>query len=71
MIGGPLYDQEGIVVADCDLARGLHAKRWFDAVGHYARTDALAAPTVTLRSDPVAPRTDSIPDESAADQDRV
>ena len=71
VIGGPLYDQEGIVVADCDLSRGLHAKRWFDAVGHYARTDALAAPTVTLRAEPVALRTDSILDESAADQDRL
>ena len=33
----PAYDREGIVVADCDLRAGLHAKRWFDAVGHYAR----------------------------------
>ena len=36
VIAGPLYDQEGMVFADCDLRRGLHAKRWFDAVGHYA-----------------------------------
>jgi nitrilase len=42
LIAGPLYDQEGIVVADCDLRRGLHAKRWFDAVGHYSRSDLLA-----------------------------
>jgi predicted amidohydrolase len=41
VIGGPLYDREGIVVADCDLRQGLHAKRWFDAVGHYSREDAL------------------------------
>jgi predicted amidohydrolase len=41
LIGGPLYDREGIVVADCDLRLGLHAKRWFDAVGHYSREDAL------------------------------
>ncbi len=44
MIAGPLYDEEGMVVADCDLRRGLHAKRWFDAVGHYSRTDVLAEP---------------------------
>ena len=31
-------------VADCDLRAGLHAKRWFDAVGHYSRSDVLAAP---------------------------
>jgi nitrilase len=42
VIAGPLYDQEGIVSADCDLRAGLHAKRWFDAVGHYSREDALA-----------------------------
>jgi nitrilase len=41
VIAGPLYDAEGIVTADCDLREGLHAKRWFDAVGHYAREDVL------------------------------
>jgi hypothetical protein len=29
------------VAADCDLRAGLHAKRWFDAVGHYGRQDLL------------------------------
>jgi predicted amidohydrolase len=47
VIAGPLYGKEGMVVADCDLRRGLHAKRWFDAVGHYGRTDALAPPALT------------------------
>jgi nitrilase len=41
VIGGPLYDEEGMVVADCDLRSGLHAKRWFDSVGHYSREDVL------------------------------
>jgi nitrilase len=41
VIAGPLYDQEGIVAADCDLRVGLHAKRWFDSVGHYSREDVL------------------------------
>jgi nitrilase len=44
VIEGPLYDAEGILVADCDLRRGLHAKRWFDAVGHYSRAEVLASP---------------------------
>jgi nitrilase len=46
VIAGPLYDEEGIVVAECDLRVGLHAKRWFDAVGHYSREEVLwpAAP---------------------------
>ena len=42
VIAGPLYDEEGMLVADCDLRRGLHAKRWFDSVGHYSREDVLA-----------------------------
>jgi nitrilase len=41
VIAGPLYDEEDIVVADCDLRRGLHAKRYFDAVGHYSREEVL------------------------------
>jgi nitrilase len=41
VIAGPLYDEEGIVVADCDLAAGLTVKRTFDAVGHYGRADVL------------------------------
>lgn len=43
VIAGPLYDREGIVTADCDLRAGLHAKRWFDSVGHYSREDVLMA----------------------------
>jgi nitrilase len=41
VIAGPLYDEEGIVEAECDLRVGLHAKRWFDSVGHYSREDVL------------------------------
>ncbi len=42
LIAGPLYDAEGIVIADCDLRVALHAKRYFDAVGHYGRAEVLA-----------------------------
>jgi nitrilase len=53
VIAGPLYGEEGMVVADCDLRVGLRAKRWFDAVGHYSREDVLApsftAPAATRR----------------------
>lgn len=30
-----------MLTADCDLRQGLHAKRWFDAAGHYSREDVL------------------------------
>jgi nitrilase len=43
IVSGPLYDREGMLVADCDLRDGLSAKRWFDAVGHYSREDVLRA----------------------------
>jgi nitrilase len=41
VIAGPLYNEEGMLLADCDLSQSLHAKRWFDAVGHYSREDVL------------------------------
>ena len=41
VIAGPLYGEEGILVADCDLRGALAAKRWFDAVGHYSREDVF------------------------------
>jgi nitrilase len=41
VIAGPLYGEEGFVEADCDLRVGLHAKRWFDSVGHYSREDVF------------------------------
>jgi nitrilase len=41
IIAGPLYDKEGMVIAEIDLGKGLRAKRWFDVVGHYGREDAL------------------------------
>jgi nitrilase len=50
VIAGPLYGREGIVTADCDLRRGLQAKRWFDAVGHYSREDVLAKPRPLVRA---------------------
>ena len=42
VVAGPLYGEEGVVIADCDLRQGLHAKRWFDSVGHYSREEVLA-----------------------------
>ncbi len=44
VIAGPLYDAEGMVVADCDLRVGLRAKRWFDVTGHYSRPDLYPRP---------------------------
>jgi nitrilase len=55
VIAGPLYGQEGMVVADCDLRVGLHAKRFFDAVGHYGREEVLRPPaSAGAANDPAA-----------------
>jgi nitrilase len=41
VIAGPLFDQEGILYADLDLALVAQGKFDFDVVGHYARPDVF------------------------------
>lgn len=41
VIAGPLYDQEGLLVAELDLSEIVRAKLDFDVVGHYARPEVL------------------------------
>jgi nitrilase len=41
VLAGPLYDQEGTLFADLDLAGVVRAKFDFDVVGHYARPDVF------------------------------
>jgi nitrilase len=38
---GPLFGQEGMLIADLDLARVVEAKFDFDVTGHYARPDVF------------------------------
>jgi len=52
VVAGPLYGEEGMLLHDFDLRDGLHAKRWFDAVGHYGREDVLAPPGATVPNPP-------------------
>jgi nitrilase len=39
VLAGPLWDEEGILTAELDLAEVTRAKLDFDVVGHYARSD--------------------------------
>jgi nitrilase len=55
VIAGPLYGEEGILTADCDLRATIHAKRWFDPVGHYAREDALMPLVDSAQGDRLEP----------------
>jgi aliphatic nitrilase len=41
VIGGPLVEGEGMVVADLDLALITKRKRMMDSVGHYSRPELL------------------------------
>jgi len=41
VLAGPLFDQEGILFADLDLAEITRSKFDFDVVGHYARPDVF------------------------------
>jgi nitrilase len=41
VVAGPLYDEEGTLIVDCDLRQTVRAKYAFDAVGHYSREDVL------------------------------
>jgi nitrilase len=41
VLAGPLFDKEGMLVADLDLAEVAQAKFDFDVVGHYARPDVF------------------------------
>jgi nitrilase len=40
-VSGPLYDEEGMLVADLDLAEVAQGKFDLDVVGHYARPDVF------------------------------
>jgi hypothetical protein len=49
------------VFADCELSRGLHAKRWFDAVGHYSRADVLGEASPGREAPPLPAHDDGNP----------
>jgi nitrilase len=41
VLAGPLYDREGMLLAELDLAEVVRARYDFDVVGHYARPDVF------------------------------
>lgn len=41
VLAGPLYDREGILIADLDMTEIARGKFDFDVVGHYARPDVF------------------------------
>jgi nitrilase len=59
VVAGPLYDQEGMLIVDCDLRQTIRAKYAFDSAGHYSREDALLqqlnGPLPDRRAEPAFP----------------
>ena len=51
-VSGPLYDEEGMLVADLDLAEVARGKFDFDVVGHYARPDVF---NLVINQEPAPP----------------
>ncbi len=51
-VSGPLYDEEGILVADLNLAEVAQSKFDLDVVGHYARPDVFQ---LTINERPAPP----------------
>ncbi len=51
-VAGPLYDGEGVLMADLDLAEVARGKFDFDVVGHYARPDVFQ---LTVNEQPAPP----------------
>jgi nitrilase len=53
LLAGPLVEEEGIVMAEVDVARARASRRQFDPVGHYARSDVFTL-MVDTRPKPAA-----------------
>jgi nitrilase len=53
LLAGPLVEEEGIVLAEVDVARARQSRRRFDPIGHYARPDVFTL-TVDVRPKPAA-----------------
>ena len=57
VLAGPLYDEEGILYADIDLAEVARGKFDFDVVGHYARPDVFQ---LVVNEKPMSPVIDRL-----------
>ena len=58
VLAGPLYDQEGILFADLDLAEIARGKFDFDVTGHYARPDVFQLSVNEMPFHPVVTKND-------------
>jgi nitrilase len=59
VLAGPLYDEEGMLLADLDLGEVTRSRFDFDVVGHYARPDVFRLIVNEEPQPPVTTDTDS------------
>jgi len=59
VLAGPLYDGEGMLLAEIDLAEVARSRFDLDVVGHYARPDVLQLVVHQRSASPVCARSDS------------
>ncbi len=71
VLAGPLYDQEGVLYADLDLAQVVHARYDFDPVGHYARPDVFRLLVNERAAVPTAPMIQGGRSSAAGDPEPV
>jgi nitrilase len=69
-LAGPLFAQEGILVADLDLSQVVQGKFDFDVAGHYARPDVFRMlvneqPAPPVQTAEWGPETEATPPQSA------
>ena len=56
VLAGPLYDEEGVLTAELDMAQIAQGRFDFDVAGHYSRPDVFQLVVNERPFDPVAPR---------------
>lgn len=71
LLAGPLHDEEGLLLAEIDLAEVTRGRYDFDAAGHYSRPDLFTLTVDTRERQPVEwspPLTANLTDRSGDDR---
>lgn len=64
VLAGPLYGEEGVLVADVDVADCIRGKYDLDVAGHYARPDVFSLHVNRAQQSPVVDRLPEVSDAS-------
>jgi len=64
VVAGPLHEEHGILLAECDPSRARAARRTLDVAGHYSRPDVFR---LEVRGEAMGPVHFSDPDGPIAE----